>query len=169
MADVATWRKFLFVAVFLVAAAASNGDWGGAGRAYQAATRVMPAVWPMDVVLLRIGQCHERLGLWSDAAGYFRRLVTDFPTSSAADGARRRLETRPSGFSIQCGAFGLSKNAESRRAALARAGLDATVRTERRGDRTLYVVYVGSYPTYAAARVGLTKLREYEPEAIIWP
>ena len=146
-----------------------DGDWARAKRRYSAAVEAMPRIQPMDRGLYRLAVSAQRLGEWEQARRYFEMLVRRFPRSALADSARRILNYGPRYFSLQCGAFALSKNAHTLKRQLSRQNVSATVRREVRGGRRLYIVYSGRYSTYAAAQRGLTEIRRQVPDAVIWP
>ena len=146
-----------------------DGDWAGAERGYSAAVEAMRPIQPMDRGLYRLAVSAQRLGEWEQGRRRMEMLVRRFPRSPLADSARRILNYGPRYFSLQCGAFALSKNADALKRELARENVSAAVRREARGGRRLYIVYSGRYPTYAAAQRGLTEIRSQVPDAIIWP
>lgn len=146
-----------------------DGDWAAAKRRYSAAVGAMRAIPPMDRGLYRLAVSAQRLGEWELGLRQFEMLVRRFPRSALADSARRILSYGPRYFSLQCGAFAVSKNADALKRQLARENISAAVRREVRGGRRLYIVYAGRYSTYAAAQRGLTKIHSQVPDAVIWP
>lgn len=146
-----------------------DGDWGGAATAYESAVRVMPASPPLDTVLYRLAQSLQRLGRWRDAQPYFHRVTAEFRRSPLSESAARMVESGVNYFAIQAGVFGLKSNADNMVRTLAGAGLGATVRSEARSSRTVHVVYVGRFNTYADANRTLPTVRRYATDAVIWP
>lgn len=144
-------------------------QWRPASRSYRSAADAMPHRPPLDTALYRIGVCLERLGQWSESRTYFERVGATFPRSRLAQTARRRIQAPPASFSIQCGAFSRAGNADKLQGRLSGAGLSAVVRSEMRGGRLLYVVYVGRYAAYETARKALPGVRAYVPEAVVRP
>ncbi len=146
-----------------------DGNWSQAQQHYASAIAQMRPIPPMDRGLYRLAVAAQRMGRWDESRRYFTTLVRRFSRSGFADPARRILRYRPRYFSLQCGAFARSKNADLLRLQLSRKDLDAAVRREDRGGRNLYIVYSGRYSTYAAAQQGLADNIENVPDAVIWP
>jgi tetratricopeptide (TPR) repeat protein len=146
-----------------------DGDWAAAKRRYSAAVGAMRPIPPMDRGLYRLAVSAQRLGEWEQGRGHFELLVRRFPRSPLAGSARRILHYAPRYFTLQCGAFAVSKNADALKRQLAREDISAVVRREVRGGRRLYIVYAGRYSTYADAQRGLTEIRRQVPDAVIWP
>ena len=146
-----------------------DGNWSEAREHYAEAVGQMRPIPPMDRGLYRLGVAVQRLGQWAESQRHFETLVQRFSRSGFAEPARRVLQYRPGYYSLQCGAFARSGNADALQRQLSRENLDATVRREDRGGRNLYIVYCGRYPTYAAAQQGLADNLEHVPDAVIWP
>lgn len=146
-----------------------DSDWAGASAAYEAAAAIMPRAVPRDTVCFRLGQCAQRLGRWSAAQSWYKRVVAEFPRSIHAESARRQVESSPSAFSIQCGVFGDPRNAEALTRTLQNAGLQVWTRSENRSSRLVQVVYVGRYATWNDANRALGEVRRYSSDAIVWP
>jgi len=143
--------------------------WDAAGQAYGAAAKAMPSVPPMDAVLFRIGQCYERTGRWLEAQGSYRALADHFPVGAHAAAARRRIQLNADHFAVQCGVFSRRENADRLRTDLKAQGLEAYVRPEPRDQRTMYVVLVGRWASYAEARQQLAAARAHVRDAVLWP
>jgi len=146
-----------------------DGRWSDAATAYGAAAREMRAAPPMDNVLWRLGQSLERAGRWTEARGAFERLAREFPRSQLADGARRRLELRPTHFAVQAGVFTQASSADRLADQLSQKGLAAYVRREPRRGVLVNVVLVGNHASYEAAWQQATTVRHYVSNAVIWP
>lgn len=145
-------------------------DWAQASEAWlDALPRIPDAAPEKETVLLRLGLSLERCGRWAESRGPFRQLADKYPSSSAADLARRRLLLNPDHFAVQCGVFTNQANAENLAASLRRANLAAFVRTEPRERRMLHVVLVGRYAGLGDARRGLELVQRYVPKATLWP
>ncbi len=146
-----------------------DGNWSQARQHYAAAIAQMRPIPPIDRGLYRLAVAAQRLGRWAESQRHFETLVRRFSRSGFAEPARRVLRYRPGYFSLQCGAFARSRNADALQRQLSRRNLDATVRREDRRGRNLYIVYSGRYATYAAAQQGLADNLEHVSDAVIWP
>ncbi len=146
-----------------------DGTWLQAQQRYATAVAQMRPIPPMDRGLYRLAVATQRLGHWTESQRHFETLVRRFSRSGLAEPARRVLRYRPRYYSLQCGAFARSRNADLMHLQLSRKNLNATVRREDRSGRNLYIVYCGRYATYAAARQGLADNLEHVPDAVIWP
>ena len=144
-------------------------QWATAGRAYAAAAEIAPKVPPTDVILFRLGVCHERCGRWSDSLAPYRRIVAQFPASSVRAAAQRRLQIKADHFAVQCGVFSSEDNAVRLVNKLRQEGLRARVRTEPRGGVRMKVVLVGRFTRYDDALRELSRVKGYEPKAVLWP
>lgn len=159
------WRAY----VTLGSLQFDDGDWSGAVESLSAGRSRMPSAPPRDVVLYRIGLCQERLGRWDESRTTFAELVSAFPSSPQAAGARRRLELSPRYFSIQCGVFREQKNAEGQQLQLRRQNLPAVVRSEQRDGKSVFVVLSGEYASYEEAKRRLPEVQKAAPDAVLWP
>lgn len=146
-----------------------DGRWDSAARAYAGAAETAPPRPPTDLILFRFGVCLERSGRWAAAREPFRRIVTEFPRSSAARDAQRRLQINADHFAVQCGVFGELRNAQSRAIELERQGISAYVRREPRNGVFKHVVLVGHFSTYEQAKHELARVKAYVPDAVLWP
>lgn len=161
-----TWRAFVLLGTIHFE---ERADWPAAREAYAAAAARMPGESRRDVVLFRLGIACERTGQWGAALRWYDELVQRYPTSAAAQDARRRLSLRADHFAIQCGAFGVERNALELVTSLTRRGFEPYVRREPRGQTYLHVVLVGRYATYDEALRQLGALRQVVPNAVVWP
>lgn len=162
----AVWRAYVVLSTLLF----EDRQWTQAGENLRAAAERMPGIPPKDAVLYRLGLCHERSGRWQDAAECFARVATDFPASTYAEPARRRVQLRTSYYAIQCGAFREESNARRQRADLKQEGLDTYIREEIRGRTPMYVVLTGRYASYEQAQSYLAMVKEqFVADAVLWP
>jgi tetratricopeptide (TPR) repeat protein len=161
----ATWRAY----VVLGTVHFEDGQWEPARQAYSAAAARMPPEPPLPTVLWHLGVCCERTGRWRDARRPFSDLVQRFPRSNIANDARRRLELNTDHFSVQCGVFSQSVNAERLLQQLRAAGFDARARRESRHTGEVQVVLVGRYANYDEMLRQLGAVRRIHPEAVPWP
>jgi cell division protein FtsN len=83
--------------------------------------------------------------------------------------ARRRVALSVDYFSIQCGVYSRTENADSQAADLTRRGMPATVRREVRDGQSVFVVLTGRFSSYADALRALAGVRKTVPDAVIWP
>lgn len=144
-------------------------QWTNAARSYAAALEIAPPADAVPIVLFRLGVCYERIGRWSDAPPAYQRIVDEFPQSSVAEAARRRLELRASHFAVQCGVFSSESNAMNETQRLRAEGLQAYARPELRSGVRVYVVLVGKYSRYEDAITDLGRVKGYVESAVLWP
>lgn len=159
------WRASMVLGVMYF----EDNQWSDAGRAYFTAISAMPERPPMDFALWRLGQCYERTGRWSSATAPYTRLTQKFPASELASRAKRRLEQRPTHFSVRCGAFANVQNAQRMAADLRQKGFATAVQTETTDGKPVHIVLVGKFDTYEAAMQQVVAVRFAAPEATIWP
>ena len=159
------WRAFTVLGTLDF----EDRQWDTASRAYAAAAEIAPRVPPTDTVLFRLGLCHERTGRWAAARAPYQRIVKEFPASSVAAAARRRLQINATHFAAQCGVFGDKKNADYLVTQLERDGLDAWVRMEPRNGVPMHVVLVGRHSNYDESLRELARVKGYVPKAVLWP
>ncbi len=144
-------------------------NWVAGARALKTATKLMPAVAPLDALLFRLGLCHERSGLWSAAATPYRHIVSQFPQGPYTRAADRRLQLRANHFAVQCGVFSSAENARRLVADLEDRGLATYVRQEQRDGARKYVVFEGYYESFGPAKRALARVRGYVRDAVLWP
>jgi tetratricopeptide (TPR) repeat protein len=162
----AVWRAYVVLSTLLF----EDRQWGQAADNLRAAAERMPGNPPKDAVLYRLGLCYERTGRWRDATECFAKVADDFPASTYAEPARRRVQLRPAHYAIQCGAFRDESNARRLRVRLKQEGLDAHIREETRGRTALYVVLAGRYTGYEQAQSYLAMVKEqFVADAVLWP
>jgi tetratricopeptide (TPR) repeat protein len=159
------WRAFTVLGTIDY----EDGQWASAARAYSVAADVAPRTPPTDVILFRLGLCHERSGHWSEARRPYQRIVSEFPGSELASAAARRLQINASCFAVQCGVFAQPQNAQRLAGDLQREGLSACVRTEPRAGGAVQVVLVGRFARYEEALHELARVKGYVPGAVLWP
>lgn len=123
----------------------------------------------LDAGMYRLGISYERLGRWEDSRRMLTSLTREHPQSRYAEEARRRLALGAHAYSVQCGAFANSTNAEKLQRDLRARGLNAVVRNERRDSGVYSVVLVGEYSTFAEAKRQLATIRPNVPDARLWP
>lgn len=73
------------------------GEYAEAIALLEAETRIEDAGFPMDAVLMRLGQSYRFADRPADATSAFRRLVSEFPASGYRFDAERELETLATG------------------------------------------------------------------------
>ncbi len=160
-----TWRACSVLGVMYF----EDEQWPASAEAFHRATSGMPTAPPLDALLFREGLALERAGRWSAAQTVHRRLAAEFPQSSYAARAQRRLQLRPDHFAVQAGVFARPDGAAQLISALRGHGIEAYTSRERRDGRDYNVVLVGRFNTYAAAKAALTKVQAHVPTAVIWP
>jgi tetratricopeptide (TPR) repeat protein len=121
-------------------------------------------------VYYRYAVALRRLGQWDEARPCLARVVDGYPQTEWAQYARRQLNWQWRYFSIQCGAFRLSKNAIQEVARLRQFGLDA--RQEMiviPGGDPQYYILVGQYASYREARTNLARVQMVVKNATVMP
>jgi len=147
-----------------------QGDFAQAIDHYQQAIPDLPDKPPLDEVLYRLGVSLQRVGRWDDARAAFSKLFWKFPGSRIEPDARRRFRWPYEYFVIQCGAFERLRGAEDLMRQLSQKGLRHTQwRLETRRSKVIYVVQVGRYKDYAAAKADLPTVRRIVSDAFIAP
>jgi tetratricopeptide (TPR) repeat protein len=146
-----------------------DGRWPEATRHYEAVAQIAPQEPPKDLFLFRLGACYERTGRWENARRTFRRIVDEFPQSSVASDALRRVQLGADHFSVQCGVFSSLTNAENLVRQLEQDGFAPTVQREPRNGVMVYVVQVGRFNKYEYALQELARVKGYIPTAVLWP
>jgi TolA-binding protein len=116
----------------------------------------------LPAALYGAGLCLEKLNRKDEAGQAFSRLAKEFPSSFEAGVAAGKLKSAVAavppraaegGFTVQVGAFSQKANADKLVAFLKGKGItDPRVVNEERGGRTLFIVYLGEFPTKEAAR-----------------
>ncbi len=69
-----------------------SGEYADAITLLEAESRVTDAGFPVDAVLIRLGQSHQLAGQSAEAALAYRRLVDEFPASGYRFDAERELD-----------------------------------------------------------------------------
>lgn len=123
----------------------------------------------LEKSLYGIALCHINLNQPDSAAAYFERiasLATNSDVSRSAEtrlallrgGVRPALETKDTTavsaprYSVQVGAFSSQTNAVLRKSFFERAGYPVELRTKRKDDKILYLIWIGAYATMEEAR-----------------
>lgn len=170
----AAWRAKFMLGVM----AFEDERWSEAARQFETARREArggsrapgagdaPA---LDAGMYRLGIAYERMGRWSESRQMLAALIREHAGSRYSDEARRRLALGARAYSVQCGAFANSANADKLQRDLRARGLNAIVRSERRETGLFSVVLVGEYNTFDEAKRQLGVIRANVPEARIWP
>jgi len=135
----------------------------------RAAAEGMPEGNGKPELYYRLAIALRRAGQWDEARPYLSRVVDGYPTTEYARYARKQLDWHWRGFSIQCGVFRQSKNAQQEMTRLRQAGLDARQEMMRVGNEPQYVILVGQYATYREAKNNLRRVRMHVRDAIVMP
>lgn len=159
------WRAYVVLGTLHF----EDEQWADAMVAFRAAADRMPNRPPKDLVLFRLGLCYERIGQWRNARTAYAELVRRFPDGTYGDAARRKLNRNADYFAIQAGVFSVERNAEQQVRRLREHNLPATMRREIHNRLPRNVVLVGRYATYEEARRQLGVVRQYVPDAVLWP
>ena len=115
-------------------------------------------------LLLRVGQCHQRLSRFVEADRTFLDVQQRFPNSSAANAARQMHGQHQ--FYVQVGTFGQAGNAESAIKALSGHKVPLEKGTHANG-RT--IVRMGPFASYPEARQTRERFIQSFPDSIITP
>jgi hypothetical protein len=166
----------------------AQGLYQAALRALRHLTQRYPDSPVSDKCLYTAGMCYLNLNLPDSAAVFFRNAVARWPDSEAGRSARDRLaaigastmappaaapagagadsaaraavdETAAPRYAVQVGAFANQTNALMRKSFFASAGYQVTLRMKKRDDKTLYLVWIGTYATMDEARQTGEKLK----------
>jgi TolA-binding protein len=87
------FRRYRPRAQFLIAESYfAGGDYQQAAAEYNKVRKSYPKAAEVPQAYLKLGQCFERLGLPADAKLFYQTLAKQFPRSSAASEARKRLK-----------------------------------------------------------------------------
>lgn len=148
-------------------------------KIYQSIVDNFPKNEWADDALYMVYQFWYSIGLYRTADLKLQQLKRDYPSSpfvqttaardtvtSAPPPAREdsgtvlvtpgppvQTDTAPSGqFALQFGAFSTQSNAERQKTQLEAEGLDVDVVSKVKDGRSLFIVLVGSFPTYDAAK-----------------
>jgi tetratricopeptide (TPR) repeat protein len=123
----------------------------------------------LEKCLYAIALCHINLNQPDSAAACFEKiagLATDSDVSHSAkarlaslrEGVPRALETKDTPavsaphYSVQVGAFSNQTNAVLRKSFFERAGYPVELRTKRKDDKILYLIWIGAYNTMEEAQ-----------------
>ncbi len=134
-----------------------------------------------NLIYFHLGECYEKQKKVEQAAGAYRRVVRDYPSSFEMEEAKRRLELlrlenpRAVGesliYAVQVGAFSREDNALALAEKLKTKGYPAYAVAEkvRAGGVTLYRVRVGKYKARAEAesQARLLNARENMPGMVV--
>lgn len=136
---------------------------------YEQAYDDLPNRPPKDRVGYQYGIALQRCGRFPEAKSVLTDVTTKFPRSSFASQARRKACWPHEYFTIQCGAYRNIGGAHGQAETLQEHGLEALAVPQSAASSKLYVVRVGRYRTYAAARRALPGVQRVQPDAFIIP
>ncbi len=136
---------------------------------YEQGYNDLPNKPPKDRVGYQYGVVLQRVGRWVEGRSVLSGVAGRFPKSDFAGKAGRKAAWPHDHYAIQCGAYrniaGAHKHADS----LRDRGIDALAVPHSAASATLYLVCVGHYRTYAAARDALPTVRQAQSDAFIVP
>ena len=122
------------------------------------------------IVLHRLGILNLRRGHWERGLSYLRDLSRRFPDSPFRDHAEKITVFPERRFYIQAGAFSRKDRAATLRRSVRAAGIPCKI-VERKGpEKTLFMVWAGSYLDYASASRAiptLTRIRGVKGPIIV--
>jgi tetratricopeptide (TPR) repeat protein len=140
--------------------------WKEARAAYQEA---LAGASPTDTAYFnyRIGACLQAVGDWDAAEPYFKTVVADNADPVLTERSIARMYAK--NFALQFGAFQERPRATELLAQLKQSSIPATVVTETREGRLLYIVRSGTYKTWHEADAARDKLQSKYPLVTIVP
>ena len=101
------------------------------------------------IAYLNIAESYRMLGDDNLADTYYQKVITQYPNSFEAEVAQRRIlaaKNKTTYFSVQLGAFSVKENAVRLHKRLTTKGFkDVYLKTRKKGDKTLNVVFVGKF------------------------
>jgi tetratricopeptide (TPR) repeat protein len=125
-------------------------------------------------LLFRHGMSLNATERGQEGAKVFRRLLSEYAPSAAADRLREQVRQPASGgaegtgsFAVQIGAFGNPANAQQAVAQLAARGYKPLIQTRVKAGRSLHAVLVGWFATAAQGEQVRQALRPAYPGAIL--
>lgn len=134
-------------------------DYAGAADAYQRALDRRVPDARNDYALYRLGVARQRLGEWETGRACYDLILRAHPKSPLALQAEQRLRYPDRSLYLQAGAFQAEEGARRLESALHRKGL--LVRTVNLASGPApYVVWVGGYPTFAAAQAAMPRVKD---------
>lgn len=145
------------------------GNRAAASPHFAKALRRLPEKPPTDLIRYRYAICLQQEGAWHDAKKQFALVLQRYPGGDLAEHARRMSEWPGNYHAIQCGAFRDRKAADLLAGTLNSAGQKARVEPMQRSGETLYMVYVGYFPTYGEAEAALGSVKRRVSGAVIVP
>jgi tetratricopeptide (TPR) repeat protein len=114
--------------------------------------------------LYRMGLAQQRLGRFADADKTFAGVLTGYPGTAAAQGARDHMGLRA--FYVQLAAYGATATANFAAGDVRRYGYAPQLTTNPRG---LHVLRIGPFATYEQARGAKYRMSRRFPDATIVP
>ena len=116
-----------------------------------------------------LGMCHSALGEKDSALVWFEQLKTKFPSSELTGLIPAGMDVRPGpaplpagekekpalptpSYSVQIGAFSNQNNALLRKAFFEREGYPVFLNTKQKEGDTLFLVWIGRFPTLEEAK-----------------
>ncbi len=113
----------------------------------------------------RLGCVLQRQGRWAEADVAFNKVIFHLPGADLAAKSSRRVHRDK--WTIQVGAFSKKTVADENARDLTEQSLPAVARPQSVDHSLLFIVQVGSYPTYEQASADLNKVRKLENEAFV--
>lgn len=143
--------------LYLLGVAESNGD--KSLPYFQAIVENHPTSEWADDALLRLYQYYYAVGAYNTADIWLSRLRSEFPDALPA-GKR----VAPGGgdtllYAAQVGVFASRERGQERLEEMQQLGYTAELVQKRVGERVMYAVWVGRFPSLAAAKEASGKLR----------
>jgi tetratricopeptide (TPR) repeat protein len=148
------------------------GNYSSARDAFNAALDTSPGKIRTDHVLLKLATANFRDGRWNEASAALERLFAECASSPLLDHVNElRQYVADRKFVIQVGAYALRNSAEKQKKGLVAKGQACRVRRIIRSGKPLYVVLVGSFPTYEEAAFEAQRLtaKRYVRDAVVKP
>ncbi|MGE3182803.1 MAG: SPOR domain-containing protein, partial [Phycisphaerae bacterium] len=108
-------------------------------------------------------------GRWLDARRPFEELIAEFPDGTYSTQAEDKLAARADYYAVKLAEYAMPDVADNYAFSLEQQGLHPYIREVTRGTKRRYVVLVGGFAQYDDARVELARMKQYAPDAEIWP
>jgi len=144
-----------------------EGNDAGAIQWYAPAVAEPVPQLPLDMLALRVAVSLQRLGRWQSADKYLQYILDNFPASSAAAEARRRIHA--ASFTVQTGAYAMAAAAQHEMSRLLAAGFQPRIVPVSGGGQRLSAVQVGRAQTYAEAQALAQRLRSAGFSTLVVP
>ncbi len=136
---------------------------------YRRAVGHLSADAQADELRFCYGVSQLRAGRFADGRATLKRLARAHPTGPFGESSRRKADWPHDYFVVQSGAFSQSSAAQAEAQRWTARGKPARVTATHNGGRTLYLVHVGRYKSFADGHSALGEIRPVSPDAFVVP